>query len=180
MYSPTTSYAVLFGSDGVSYTSEYLSNLPSSPLSNPQCLVSNVNISQNGNEFLWSPNITLSSTFAAFGTENVYTLVQTQEGFAEWGNAATWNPSTTTPTVMGAAKVGIFRQGFEWILDANGNQMFDGTGPGQDFVYAYGGIGGDLPITGDWNGSGTAKVGIFRTHGGNLVFTPRFERRWRV
>ena len=24
----------------------------------------------------------------------------------------------------------MFRQGFYWVLDANGNQQFDGTGPG--------------------------------------------------
>jgi len=66
----------------------------------------------------------------------------------------------------GASNAGIFRAGFEWVLDANGNMLFDGTGPGQDFVYAFGGIAGDLPITGDWSGTGTTKIGIYRASNG--------------
>src|SRR5206468_190592 len=62
------------------------------------------------------------------------------------------------------SKVGVFRQNFQWILDANGNQAFDGTGTGQDivinnFVTA---VAGDIPVNGDWNGSGTTKIGIYR------------------
>jgi hypothetical protein len=66
---------------------------------------------------------------------------------------------------MPATKVGVFRAdvdgngilvgwNFLWIQDANGNEMFDGTGPGLDNVFAYGGITGDVPVTGDWNGDG--------------------------
>jgi hypothetical protein len=66
----------------------------------------------------------------------------------------------------GTSNAGIFRAGFEWVLDANGNMLFDGTGPGQDYVYAFGGIAGDVPITGDWSGSGTTKIGIYRASNG--------------
>jgi hypothetical protein len=62
-----------------------------------------------------------------------------------------WNGS-------GTSKVGLFRQGFFWILDTNGNGTFD-TG---DQSFAYGGVAGDVPVVGDWNGTGTSKVGIFR------------------
>jgi hypothetical protein len=71
-------------------------------------------------------------------------------------------------TGSGTSKIGVFRDGFEWVLDANGNGTFDGTGPGQDYVYAFGGIGGDVPVVGDWSvsgtgpGSGMSKIGIFR------------------
>ena len=65
-------------------------------------------------------------------------------------------------TGTGTSKIGVVRQGFLWILDANGNGTLDGTGPGEDLVFPYGGIPGDVPITGDWNGSGIAKAGIFR------------------
>ncbi len=54
-----------------------------------------------------------------------------------------WNGS-------GASKVGVFRQGFFWVLDANGNHTFDGTGPGQDFAFPFGGMGGDVPVVGKW------------------------------
>jgi len=65
-------------------------------------------------------------------------------------------------TGAGTSNVGIVRYGYFWILDANGNGTFDGTGPGQDYAFAYGGIPGDVPVVGDWNGSGTSKVGVFR------------------
>jgi hypothetical protein len=54
-----------------------------------------------------------------------------------------WNGS-------GTSKVGVFRQGFYWVLDGNGNHTFDGTGPGQDFAFPFGGIGGDVPVVGKW------------------------------
>lgn len=62
----------------------------------------------------------------------------------------------------GFAKIGIFRQGYFWILDYNGNGTFDGTGSGQDQAFSYGGVPGDVPVVGDWSGSGTSKVGVVR------------------
>ena len=62
----------------------------------------------------------------------------------------------------GASKVGIARQGFLWILDANGNYTFDGPGPGQDLVFPYGGYPGDVPLVGDWSGTGVSQAGLFR------------------
>jgi len=66
----------------------------------------------------------------------------------------------------GTTNVGVFRGGFEWVLDANGNHLFDGTGPGLDLVEAFGGIAGDQPITGDWSGTGTTKIGVYRASNG--------------
>jgi len=54
---------------------------------------------------------------------------------------------------------GIFRQGFLWVLDANGNHAMDESAP---YVFGFGGLAGDIPIVGDWNGDGRTKVGIFR------------------
>jgi len=65
-------------------------------------------------------------------------------------------------TGTGTSKVGVVRYGYFWILDANGNGAFDGTGPGEDYAFAFGGIPGDVPVVGDWNGDGTSKVGVFR------------------
>ena len=66
-------------------------------------------------------------------------------------------------TGTGTSKIGLFRLGFYWILDANGNGVLDNiNGTGGDQAFAYGGIAGDVPVVGDWNGSGTSKVGFFR------------------
>ena len=46
----------------------------------------------------------------------------------------------------GISKVGIFRQGFLWVLDANGDQQIDAG----DYVFAYGGFMGDKPVVGKW------------------------------
>jgi FG-GAP-like repeat len=67
-----------------------------------------------------------------------------------------WNGTRTS-------KIGLFRLGFYWILDANGNGSLDNiNGAGGDQAFAYGGIAGDVPVVGDWNGNGTSKVGVFR------------------
>jgi hypothetical protein len=58
----------------------------------------------------------------------------------------------------GTTKIGIFRAGFEWILDMNGDGVFD-TG---DAVYQFGGVAGDIPVVGDWTGTGTSKIGVVR------------------
>src|SRR5258708_28741429 len=59
----------------------------------------------------------------------------------------------------GKAKVGLFRQGFFWILDYNGNGGFE---QGVDKAYAVGGVAGDLPGGGDCDGSRTSKIGLVR------------------
>jgi hypothetical protein len=64
----------------------------------------------------------------------------------------------------GQSQIGIFRQGFYWILDANGDGMIDDVNQnGGDIAVAFGGLPGDVPVVGDWNGSGTTKIGIFRS-----------------
>ena len=66
-------------------------------------------------------------------------------------------------SATGTSKIGIFRYGYYWLLDYNGNGSFDGTGPGQDKAFPFGGVPGDVPVVGDWNGDGRGKVGVFRT-----------------
>jgi hypothetical protein len=68
-----------------------------------------------------------------------------------------WNGS-------GQDKIGLFRSGFLWVLDNNGNGRLDGPDRGGDISFPLGGLPGDIPVTGDWNGDGRTKTGIFR-HG---------------
>ncbi len=47
-----------------------------------------------------------------------------------------------------------------WYVDRNHNGGFDGAGAG-DQIFVFG-QAGDIPVAGDWTGSGTVKIGIFR------------------
>ncbi len=53
----------------------------------------------------------------------------------------------------------VFSAG-SWFIDRNRNGGFDGTAAG-DQMFTFG-QAGDLPVAGDWNGSGTYKIGVFR------------------
>jgi hypothetical protein len=53
-------------------------------------------------------------------------------------------------------RIGIFRNGL-WILDTNNNGILDAG----DKVVSFG-QAGDIPIPGDWTGSGTIKLGLYR------------------
>ncbi len=54
---------------------------------------------------------------------------------------------------------GVFLNG-AWYIDRNRNGVFDGTLAG-DQIFSFG-QSGDIPVIGDWTGSGTAKIGVFR------------------
>ena len=67
----------------------------------------------------------------------------------------------------GHAKVGIYRPSTgTWWLDANNDGVFNAG----DYTYQFGGLTGDLPVVGDWNGVAGASthkdcIGIYRTQG---------------
>jgi hypothetical protein len=68
-------------------------------------------------------------------------------------------PATGDWTGTGSARMGLYANG-TWYLDLNGNGAWDGTPT--DALYTFGaGISGAVPVTGDWNGTGIAKVGLF-------------------
>jgi aldose sugar dehydrogenase len=58
--------------------------------------------------------------------------------------------------------IGIFREG-GWALDLNGNSWWDGCGV--DSCIGFGGTFGDIPVAGDWTGTGVTSIGIFRGGG---------------
>jgi hypothetical protein len=55
-------------------------------------------------------------------------------------------------------RLGIYRNGF-WFVDLNGNGQWDGCGT--DGCQAFG-IPTDVPVVGDWTGTGEAKRGVYR------------------
>jgi hypothetical protein len=66
----------------------------------------------------------------------------------------------------GKSCIGIFRQGFLWVLDTNCN----GTQDAADNVFGFGGVSGDVPVTGNWGptkgaaGNGPTRVGLVRKY----------------
>ncbi|WP_051497279.1 PhoPQ-activated pathogenicity-related family protein, partial [Candidatus Contendibacter odensensis] len=76
----------------------------------------------------------------------------------------------------GKTAVGIFRNG-RWFLDANSNGRWDGCQQdgGQDLCLDFG-LAGDMPVAGDWSGTGKTAVGIFRN--GRWFLDANSNGRW--
>ena len=56
--------------------------------------------------------------------------------------------------------IGSFRPSIStWYLDLNGNGQWDGCGADACIKF---GMAGDLPVAGDWTGTGQAKIGVYR------------------
>ncbi|MGO9260012.1 MAG: choice-of-anchor V domain-containing protein [Bryobacteraceae bacterium] len=86
--------------------------------------------------------------------------ITTQFGLAgDYPVAGDWDGS-------GVIKLGVFRcppagTGLcSWYLDQNNNGVWDGT-IGGDVTFQFG-LPGDIPVVGDWNGTGVSKVGVMR------------------
>ena len=128
---------------------------------------------QTGAACIWQaisnvPWITVTAGDAGFGVNSAGYSVSANPSTARTGTLTIGGQTFTvtqagSSRAGGSAKVGVFRGGFLWILDQNGNHQFDSP---PDLVYPFGGIAGDIPITGDWNGSGTTKIGIYRSSNG--------------
>jgi len=68
-------------------------------------------------------------------------------------------PVTGDWTANGTTKIGVFDNG-TWYLDLNGNGAWNGTPT--DVMATFGvGLTGAVPVTGDWTGNGTTKIGVF-------------------
>lgn len=73
------------------------------------------------------------------------------------------NSTSVSATFVGQKRsaIGIFRPANgQWFLDLNGNGIWDGCNV--DLCLGPFGGTGDLPIIGDWTGSGMQNIGIFR------------------
>jgi hypothetical protein len=76
----------------------------------------------------------------------------------------------------GLPEIAVFRPVTgEWLIDMNGNFMWDGTSPGGDIRVAIG-HNGDVPMCGDWGTTGTDRIGVFRNgfwildYNGNFIW----------
>ena len=64
-------------------------------------------------------------------------------------------------TGRGTTQLGLFRPSTgQWFLDRNANRTWNGCN--KDRCISSFGQPGDVPITGDWNGTGISKIGLFR------------------
>jgi hypothetical protein len=80
-----------------------------------------------------------------------------------------WNGS-------GTSKVGAFRPSDgTFYLDYNGNGVWDGCGTDRCLQI---GMLNDTPLVGDWNGSSTAKVGVFRPSDGTFYLDYNGSGTW--
>jgi len=64
-----------------------------------------------------------------------------------------------TVTNTSGGQIGVFRNSHDWLLDTNGNGVWDGASVDKQFAL---GKAGDMPVTGDWNGNGKTEIGVFR------------------
>ncbi|MCX5910582.1 MAG: hypothetical protein NTV04_01515, partial [Deltaproteobacteria bacterium] len=61
----------------------------------------------------------------------------------------------------GLISIGIYRNG-QWYLDADGDGTFNDCSQDR-CVKEFGGLRGDIPVTGDWTGDRKSKLGIYRS-----------------
>jgi hypothetical protein len=113
---------------------------------------------------------TTGTWFLDYNGDGIFNLTQDKQYQFGGVQASTSCPGGDVPvtgdwTGSGFTKIGLFRCGFLWILDENGNGVLDSpvtNTAGGDFQFAYGGSAGDVPVTGDWTGNGKTKIGVVR------------------
>jgi hypothetical protein len=80
-------------------------------------------------------------------------------------------------TGSGKDKIGVFRPSTgKWVLDTNGNRTVNTCS--KDRCITSFGLPGDLPVVGDWNGTGKDKVGIFRPATGDWLLDFNGNGKW--
>jgi len=100
----------------------------------------------------------IASSGTAFSTAGNVTVV-TLNGRVLVLNASLTLVNTVINVPATVAKIGLFTDG-AWYLDANGSGAWNGTPA--DTLYSFGnGLAGAIPVTGDWTGSSSERVGVF-------------------
>jgi FtsP/CotA-like multicopper oxidase with cupredoxin domain len=67
--------------------------------------------------------------------------------------------NTAVTAAFSPTLIGVFRDG-QWFKDLNRTGAWEGCGT--DGCVSPFGMAGDLPVIGDWDGTGTTKIGVFR------------------
>jgi hypothetical protein len=80
-------------------------------------------------------------------------------------------------TGRGTTAVGLFRPSTgEWFLDKNSNKSWNGCT--KDLCIASFGIAGDIPVSGDWTGTGISRIGVFRPSTGEWFLDRNGNGKW--
>ena len=80
-------------------------------------------------------------------------------------------------TGSGTTQLGLFRPSTaEWFLNRNGNRAWNGCK--KDTCITGFGTAGDVPVIGDWNGTGTSKIGVFRPSTGQWLLDLNGNGKW--
>jgi hypothetical protein len=77
----------------------------------------------------------------------------------------------------GISQLGLFRPATgQWFLDRSGNRSWDGCR--RDRCIEGFGIAGDVPVAGDWDGSGTSDIGVWRPSTGDWLLDFNGNGTW--
>ncbi len=104
----------------------------------------------------WAATAPSSYTFATAGAKTLRAYVKDAAGNVSAGKSAPVTITLSNPNPV-QTSIGVFLNGV-WFIDANGDGVWD---PAVDTTYHFG-KAGDIPVVGDWNGDGKAKIGVFR------------------
>ena len=89
------------------------------------------------------------------------------------------NSTSVNATFLGQGRsaIGIFRPATgEWFLDMNGNGIWDGCNV--DLCSGPFGSPDDLPVTGNWTGTGISNIGVFRPSTGEWFLDLNGNGKW--
>jgi hypothetical protein len=106
-----------------------------------------------------------SYSFSGLAAGGNYTVTASLSGYVISPPSQTFNDLTVNQTASFTAhpiqvmKIGTYNSG-QWLLDLNGNGTWDGDPPDLSSTFAAG-LSGATYVTGDWNGDGHVKIGVY-------------------
>ena len=103
------------------------------------------------------PNLQTLRTELSFAKQHL--VEETIDGVDFYVSSALAVPAYRAPAQPTSSQAGVYRQGGLWVLDADGSH-------GHPKTFTYGGSPGDIPVTGDWGGTGRYQAGIYRPSSG--------------
>jgi hypothetical protein len=80
-------------------------------------------------------------------------------------------------TGRGTTQLGLYRPSTgAWYLDGNGNRTWNKCT--KEICFRSFGVAGDIPVSGDWSGTGTSKIGVFRPSTGEWFLDSNGNGQW--